>query len=336
MAINSNTPLSVVAEATFNALPVADKDPLLTILENANGMYEAHAPALISALYTCEHLITGRSAVFWIPVLPSIDGLDYDFSHWVYGGAGAGAVTIHVEEWTGAAWTDVRAPTATALAATSWLRYDHTDTISASATILRVTISRAAGSEFSPSAILVRPGTNAPAVGVKASGFVPFDDGMLAVGTSDAGINTEHLNRGPQNAMAILRDRRQCVWSFVQEYSQTDAVYSTYTSPLSDTVPACFGQAVGLIPFAHDPVVTVYAIGVVDGGATTDLIDVYQVGKSGVKLDADGAVQSASLTLEMDASGTIEARAKIGADAACKAGQVTHIAAVIVLWRPGD
>jgi hypothetical protein len=335
MAINSNTPLSVVAEATFNALPVADKDPLLTILENANGMYEAHAPALISALYTCEHLITGRSAVFWIPVLPSIDGLDYDFSHWVYGGAGVGAVTITVEEYI-AGWGAIHASGALGLAAATWLRHNHTTAISASATILRVTISRAAGSEFSPSAILVRPGTNAPAVGVKASGFVPFDDGMLAVGTSDAGINTEHLNRGPQNAMAILRDRRQCVWSFVQEYSQTDAVYSTYTSPLSDTVPACFGQAVGLIPFAHDPVVTVYAIGVVDGGATTDLIDVYQVGKSGVKLDADGAVQSASLTLEMDASGTIEARAKIGADAACKAGQVTHIAAVIVLWRPGD
>lgn len=336
MAFASNTPVVVTPETDFLVQPAADRDPLYTILKNANGMFESFAPAHLSALYTVEKGISARSAVFEIPILPSADGLDYDFSHWIYAEAGgAGTLTVQVEEWTGAAWNTIENTAGIAAAAATMVRHDHTAAVDANATKLRITISRVTDA-FTPVSILMRPGTNTITTGVKASGFVPFDDGLLNVGTNDAGINTEHLNRGPQNAMAILKDRRQCVFSFVQESGIVNPLYFAEDSPLSAGLFARFGEAMASIPNQRDPQVKVLAIGSVDGGATADLINVYQVGGKGVTLDADGNVQSADLDLKLLDPGGLHARAKMGCAGAYVALQSMALNAVVVLWRPGD
>lgn len=338
MAVTANAPPVIVPELEYATLPQADRDPLFTTLKNANGLYESHAPALISALYTCEAAIVVRSAVFQIPLLPSADTLDYNFSHWIYGDAGgAGTMTVLVEEWTGAAWNTLENTAGIAAAASTMVRHDHTDPIDPNATILRITLTRATD-PMSPCAILVRPGTNAPAAGTYPSGFVPFDDGLLNVGTNDAGINTEHLNRGPQMAMAVLKDRRQCVWSFVQEEGLTNTRYFAEDSAtLSAGLPVRFGLAVGSIPNQVDPKVTVLAIGSVDAGATANLIRVWQVDGPGVSLDADGAVQSGELTLALKDPGGLDARFAMEITGEIGAGGTSMtINAVIVLWRPGD
>lgn len=338
MAFPSNTPLVVTPEVTFAQLPLADNEPLLTILSNANGMYESYSPALLVGVYTVQRFIDPavRSAIFEIPILPSADDLDYDFSHWVKAEAGgAGNLSIKVEEWTGAGWNVLENNAAIGAAADTMVRYNHTDAIDPNTTKLRITITRSVNT-FTPCSILVRPGTNTVTTGIKTSGFTPFDDGLLSVGTADAGINTEHLNRGPQNAMSILRDRRTCVFSFIQELDINNALYKGTDGPLPETYHHRFGHAVGVLPFQVDPTVKVLAIGTVDGGATADLMTVYQANKNGVTLDCDGTIQSADLELELDSPGEINARASIGCDATFTAGQDVHIAAVVVLWRPGD
>jgi hypothetical protein len=340
MAITSNNPLSVVTEATFATLPQADVEPLLTTLENANGMYVSHAPAMLSALYTVEKAISATRisgpATFEIPIVPSADGLDYDFSHWIYAEAGgAGTITVTTDEWYGAAWHNIRTTAGIAAAASTMIRHDHTDAINKDSTILRVVISRATN-PYTPCSILVRPGTNAVTSGIKASGFRPFDDGMLNVGTNDGGINTEHINRCKQNAMAIYKDRQQCVFSFVQENGLTNPRYFATDSPYADDTWAAFGEAVAIMPGQRDPTLTIYAIGTTDSVLKTDQIRVVQTGGEAEDLDADGTVDSAELNTTLLSPGEINARLAIGIFGKYVIAKTMAINAVVVMWRPGD
>lgn len=335
MGVTCNTPGVVTSLAEFLALPEADEDPMLRIARNVNGFYEAHAPNLLVACYTCEADIAGRSAVFRIPILPSADGLTYDFDHWVYTALAGGDLTVLVEEWTGAAWATIRSSTfASAAAATNTVA--HSDVISAAATMLRITISRASGDAFTPESIHVRPGTNSPVTGTYGSGFVPYEDTMLR--TAGAGLNTEHLNRPVQNAMAILTDRKQCVFTFVQEDNLTNCLYKWSDGSQPDGWEVYVGEATASIPWQDDPDLTVLVIATVDAGATADLVTVYQTAYMGppVTLDASDGVESGTMHAHLLAPLTLGAHMHLGVYSQNTTGNDSAVLACVVYWTPGD
>ena len=334
MALAEDSPMVVTPEIDFAKLPEADKDPLLQTLRNANGMWVEHAPSLLPVIYTCEQNIASRSAVFRLAISPSVDGLSYAFTHKIWSGTGAGTLTVLVEEWTGAAWNTIENTAGIAAPASTSNMHEHTDTIDANATMLRCTYTRAGADPFTPDSLHVRPdGAQTLAVGTQSSGFKAFDDGGLNGGS--AGINTEHLNRGPQNAMAILADRKQAVWTYAQEDDQTAALYFADDSPLSDGLFAVFAEAMSVIPYQKSATIEVYAIGSVDGGGTADLIRLTQAGGANVTLDASDGVESGTLALKLQSRGQLSARALLRLDGQNTAGQSMTIHSVTAYWVPG-
>ena len=89
--------------------------------------------------------------------------------------------------------------------------------------LFRMVMSQAAGVELHSVLILpsevetLTPGDAYP------SGFRPFALGQLY--PEGAGLHPEMLNRLYRNAAAVARDRRQCVWSYVQTSNTKNTAY---------------------------------------------------------------------------------------------------------------
>ena len=318
----------------FAKLPEADKDPLETVLKNANGMYVSHAPSLAPIFYTCEQNIASRSAVFRFPIRPSADGLDYDFDHKIWAGTGAGTLTVLVEEWTGAAWNTLENTAAIAAAAGTSITHSHTDAINPSATMLRCTYTRVGADPFTPDSVHVRPGTQTLSSGTKASGFKAYDDGGLGGGS--AGINEEHLNRGPQNAMAIYSDRAQAVFTYCQEDTLANALYLAEDGALRSGWINTFCQAMACIPWQRKAQLWVYVIADVGAGSGVGLVEFCQDGGELLVLDATGGVDSGRLWVKLQSPGQLSARALLRLQGAAAAGQSATIFALVAYWVPGQ
>jgi hypothetical protein len=333
MTITIPTGVVVVDQADL-IQPSADADPLQTILENAAHLY-AYGPAHLTAVYTCADKITGRSVVFQVPIVPSADGIDYTFKHHVRTGTGTSNLTVKVEEWTGAAWNTIENSTAIAAGANTVVTHSHTDTVDANATILRLTYSRATGTdELTPDSVCMYPAVSSIAAGIKTSSFVPFDDGLLS--SAGSPVHTEFLNRAVRDAAAVLRDRQQCALAFVQEDSSTYTKHEVSTAGVGAGAYIRLGAARFSAPYQVNPLINVYVIASVSAGSTSDIVRVRQLGPQGeqVLLSASGGVETGTLRLKMP--GGPYSVADLEVAATHMPGSEAYIHAVVAYWTPGD
>ena len=328
--------LSIVKASQYLA-PPADEQPLRTILKNANWLYAKYQPPLVNVVWTAI-TIADRATQFVVPIIPSADGLTYTFRHMVEAHAFTPTnqpLSVTVEEWVGGAWSSLESTGYTVSATDStWITYSHNDTINAAATMLRVSYDRQNSSEYQPGSLLVYPNPGAVGAGRKASGFWPFDNGLLTA--AGAPLNVEHHNRASRNAAAVLADRAQMVASFAQESTPSHVRWTSATTPIADGQWVKIGHAVATFPGQRDPQVQVRALGSVSAGATDDLIMLRQVGGDAVVLDADAAVDSGTLTLDLDNGGTDGARAELELYVRDTSGNTTYLHACCAFWVKGE
>ena len=310
----------------------AGQSPLLEVLTNAQHLYGS-GPAHVVAVYTCEAKITGRNAVFEIPILPSVDGIAYRFVHHVRTGNGTSNVMIQVDEWTGGAWNTLETASGAAGANTVF-SHEHTDTIDANATKLRITMARATGADqFTPDSLTVYPLVASLTAGQKTSGVVPFDDGLLTA--TGAPIHTEHFNRAVRNALKILEDRKQCALSFVQENNATYVAREVSTAGRGAGVFVRIGRARFSCPYQVDPQITIFAIASVSAGSTANIVRVSQVGMQGESVTLAGSGAIVSGTIRCKTSGDHNASADLEILATHTVGNEAYVHAVIAFWQPG-
>ncbi len=333
MTITIPTGVVVVDQADLIG-PVADAAPLQTILENTAHLY-AYGPAHLTAVYTCADKITNRSVVFQVPIVPSADGIPYVFRHHVRTGTGTSNLTVKVEEWTGAAWNTLENNTAVGAGANTVVTYTHTDTVDAAATKLRLTYSRATGTdELTPDSVCMYPQVSSIAAGKKTSGYVPFDDGLLS--SAGSPIHTEFFDRAVRNALHVLRDRQQCALAFVQEDDSGYVKHEVSAAGIGAGAYIRLGAARFCAPYQVNPIINVYALASVTGGSTSEIVRVRQRGPQGesILLNGTGSVVSGALSLKMPGGPLSFADLEIGGTHT--SGNEAYIHAVVAYWTPGD
>jgi len=337
MTITTPSTPTIVAESDYVQLAAAET-PLQTILENANAAYQLHRPPLLVVGYTTDQQID-RTWSCQIPIVPSADGIKYRFRHYLLPQTSSpnDTMTVKVEEWTsGGGWNTLQNDTAVAATDNTQLTYEHTDTIDADARKLRITYDRANSGEFFPQGLLVYPLPDAPTAGVKASGFAPFDDGMLS--ETGAALNVEHHNRPKRNAHALLADRYQCAMSFVQEDSTTHARYDIADPGLSANLWLRVAHGRCVIPGQRTPTLVVHVIASVSAGSTSERVAVRQVGGASALFDASGtsvAPEAGTLQVQLDAAGTLSAHALLEALGKRTSGNSMWVHAVVAWYVPG-
>jgi hypothetical protein len=225
MAITTPANLAVLGEQDFAlaSMPSA----LDTILKNTNYLYQFHRPAMLSVAYCSAYQITGRTARFTIPVKPSVDGLLYEFrSKLLASSAGAWTLTTTIETYDAVNGWQVltTAVTVPGIMADQLTVDTQTGVLPAAVTMIRVSYTGSGASQITPHHLLVTPTPIAPVTGIKASGFVPYDDGFLS---TTGAVTTEHVNRAHLSATKVLQDRAQCAFAFVQE----DTPANMFTRP---------------------------------------------------------------------------------------------------------
>ncbi len=333
MAITTPNKLTITKESEFVFTPMA-VDPLKTALMNSNHLYSYFTPNLLSFMPTGGS--DGRGFQYIVPVCPSADGLQYDV--WVtLLPTATTAITVTVDKNTG---TNPTSGWSTSVATTSlfgftagvWASKRVTPTLAANVTMLRITLGSSAA--YTVGHVAVHPLPGSPSAGIKACGFIPFDDSVFS--GYGAAVNTELVDRSRTNALSVLRDRQQCLASFVQPWHATPFTNGPFVVSLpaySYEPTRLIGKAVASVPGQVTLTATVYAIASVDGGATADLITVSS-GNTGVSLPATG--QLVSTTLNLHADGTQTATVPFEIRVKAHAGQMTYLQALVVMWRPGD
>jgi hypothetical protein len=334
MAIVTPTDLVPVPVDAIALSNVAGK--LTTVLQNTNYLYRYHRPAALSVAYWCQSDITGRDARFTIPFNPSVDGLSYVLRHHVLATSllGGATITASIETHTVAGGWVAAASDSAAIAAGSNQHaiVDHHFTIDPAVDMLRVTYSTTAG-WFTPHHLLAYPFASSPTAGIKQSGFVPFDDGIL-VGATGGAVHTEFIERAQTNALAILRDRAQCAFALVQEDDHLHMVTKPDgASSLNWTV---FPTArVGFCGQNGDLTLEVSMLcDVSRGTARNNLVNLYQVGGSSCTCSASGGLETTTLKVNVD-GGALDAYADLELRArAPDALTQTWVYAVVAWWRP--
>jgi hypothetical protein len=333
MAFTTNALLTIPEDGAF-VLPEADQSPLDTALLNCNTIYAHFRPPLHNIVFTTQPVTAARTSRFQWPTRPSADGLTYAFRVWIRTFANAGTLTVTIDE-NDAGWNNLSTVAAIAAPANTVIQHDVSAVISATSTELRVGVARAAGDDFYVESILIWPTPASPVTaGVKASGFVPYDTGLLS--TAGAPITTEHVNRTKVSSIAILRDRWQNCLSFVQEDNATYVLYDAQQGAQPANDWQLIGNAVASFPGQRDPTINVDVLATVDAGATADLIKITQntlYGNSAL-FDASGNVETATLQLHTDGGSDSHAEFQIWVKTA--AANNTYLHAVQGFWLPGD
>ena len=339
----------VITPAEEFGLAAMALEPLQTALENVNWLYMYHRPQLVSVCPT-EPAAMGRNAVVVVPIQPSADGLRYDFHTEVVGSNNTN-VTVVVEyctSYTGlptsgspTTWTNIFTQATGITAATRAAQLKTGQTVPATAVALRWTVSVAAGT-FELHHLLAVPAPTSVANAIQASGFVPYDDGLLTV--ADAPVHTEFLNRCALSTAAILRDRRHMALSLCQDEAQAnvDTVVTGQTSYLTwprvrAWFPAQSGPTVSL---------TVSALATMSAGSGSKLIRVAQVPDAqgaaigpckAVELDATSAgnIKTATLQLQLQGDGLMR-YADLQVAIRTTVAHTTYLHSLVASWRPGD
>lgn len=330
MAIPAPSDIAVTPTAAMLVPPMA-AEPLLTALANLNYLWQFHRPPLLDV---CPTGTVSRN-VYVVPVKPSQDTLTYTFQNRLKPDTTSTA-TIAVDYCTaysggGTTWHNLYSDT---VGTTAAALLTHTDTaaLPRTAVALRFTYTAGAG-VLVPHHILVQPTPSTATTGIQTSGFVPFDNGILSL--TGAPIHTEFLNRCKLSTLAVLRDRWQCALSFVQCESGVPA-----KSPAAALGLLALPTVRMFLPMAGDTAtIQLQALATVTGGATAALVQVRQVGgvvNEVAQLDADGTIQTASLTLHPQQAGTLDAYADIEIAAASESSYRTDVRAVMGWWRPTE
>jgi len=294
------------------------------ILDNCNYLYMRHQPPLVSVIYLTTENDTS-DPVYRIPIVPSADGLRYTFRHTTEDSGGGSTVVYTVDEYD-SGWNTIHTSAGQVIASGATDTYEHTATISDTATELRITIG-SSGDDITPHGLLVYPDPASVPTGTQPSGFVAYDDGIL--GTTNNPVTTEHVDRCRQSAVAVLRDRRQMVVSLVQDTGT--ARYDTGDmNAAAVTLYRRIGSTEVWLP-GGDCTVDVYALGDVSSGAAGK-VRLVQVAGDNVELDLDGTVHTDTLTLKPDGDGFV----RLDAYMQIPSGRTATLRALVAYWRPGD
>ena len=310
MAITTLAKIQIAKEYEL-LLPDMTAQPLKKALENLNHLWKYYRPPLISACFTMDGGLA-RTSEYHVPIIPSADALPYSVEVRFVCSLASQNVTVSLDYTANylaggaSAWTaicsDVVVSDGTGGQLTTHKKANQT--IPAAAVALRVQLTAPAAGSRTDHHLLVWPTPNAPSAGLQHSSFAPFDDTLLTSG-AQAAVHTEWLNRCKASVVALQSDRKQCALSFLQEYRTAPRwVRTDYTAwipapPVRVWLPAQSGVVT----------LAVRALAEVSAGATPQLLRVRQVGLSGnaqsVLLDASGAIESATLSCQVQGSGLL-------------------------------
>ena len=333
MTISAPTTLAVTPASGFVAPPMA-AEPLATAHQNINYLWTYHSPPMVDvcptlAAATSQHIVV-------IPVLTSADGIKYAGVLCVVPSATATfdwsiryctAYTYGATTWTSWASGGAVAGTANTLSAIAIAA----TTLPANAVAIELDVdSRSGGGTIRVDHLLLYPQADAPTTGVRTSGYIPSDDGLLT--TATAAIHTEWINRAKASPLALLQDRKQCAYSFVQ--IEGNSVAYSCTSPGYTRLPV--GRL--WLPYQSGSV-TLHCrvIASAASGTTTDCVRLGsdQQNISGVAtFDADRTIQSATLVVQTTGDPGMEYVDLVLEAKQSSTPASVRIHAVMVWWEP--
>lgn len=336
------TPATVnIAKEYELLLPHMKRYTLDRALQNVNHSWKHFRPALVSVAPTAEVALP-RASEYHIPVLPSADGLQYSFEVRFACSAASQNVTVSVDYTTAyvaggaSVWTAICSDVVVSDGVGGRLTTHQkaNQVIPATAVALRVMLTAPAAGTRDDHHILAWPTPGDAVSGIQPSGFVSYDDTMMT-SADRAAVHTEWVNRCKYSTVALLRDRRQCAYSFAQEYrtlprwKSTDATFWRPLPPVRIWLP---GQT-GTVTLAAR------VIAEVDAGATADLVRLRQIGTAGegksVLFDASGAIESAGLEVKILGSGLL---AYVDVELAIRTTttHTTRVFAAMAWYTPGS
>lgn len=233
MAIVIPSALELVAYEDFVGDMVLDDQPLDTILDMTNFLYATHKPALWN-LCPINPAATHTHDWVW-PAVASADALTYDVAAYVYAAASkVGTIDIDLRygPTSSGAWTAIVGwnPKTISLggggATEAWITAEAALPASAGGFWKLEVDDGGTGANTQVQCFAAMPVTLAAiAAGVKASGFKAYDNTMLL--SADGGtIHTELFERAVANVRAVLRDRQQMVFSYVDELTNPNYTYA--------------------------------------------------------------------------------------------------------------
>ena len=340
------TPTGVeITPASALWIPAMAQEPLRTALRNCNYLMQFHRPPIVSHCYTAEDALS-RASVYVIPVIASADALRYDLEHRFTCDEAAQSVTVTVDQtatYAGGAttWANIYAQVVTTDVTPGALttHIKASQAIDATTTALRVTYTAPTGSGTATRndhQVLIYPAPAATVAGLLASGATPYDDGLLAHADKGA-IHTEWINRCKVTSSAVLRDRKQCALSFLQD--ETNQLYQHTTLGHDVYYPLPLVRV--WLP-NQGPVCTIdlRVLASVDGGLGTDQIRIRQAGgvPGGASITFDAlstAIDSNTLALTMQGAGLMR-YADVEIAVAHTAGNKTRLKAVTGYYTPGQ
>ena len=298
MTIPSPSAVTVLSPSAL-VLPELLPEPLQTALTNVNAVYRFHSPAHIQCT-PAEYTGAAGPFVYYIPVRPSSDGLDYNFA-----AAFDSSITV-TRTYSATSGTDLTTAVFASIGSTtgstgaSGIVTDGPFTLSASHRILKVEISVSSGTVW-PQSLCVYPATQAVPTGSAPCGFRSYDDGVL--GQSDSPIHQEFLDRCKRSSLIVYKDRRQCAYAFVTEATARANHLGHATSSMNQAWPRGRMRLPG---YTQDTTFRVEALAEHGaGGPVTRAITVTLTGKTtaSTQMDADATVNSATLTVQPQSDG---------------------------------
>lgn len=333
MAIVTPTDVGIVPQWQM-LLPQMVAQPLQTALRNLNYLHRFHRPALVSAAVNADPLLT-RASEYHVPVIPSADGIRYTFETRFLCSNATQTVNVSLDYCTTYAggatvWTNLTANNVvTGGAGTLTTRTDADLTVPATAVALRWTLTAPGAGTRTDHHLLCYPTPAAPTATAYASGFRCFDDGLY-LAANDAPVHTEWLNRCKASAAAIVQDRKQMAFSFVQEY-RTAPRLTRNAGTLEGAFP------IGRAFFPNQKGTTDLAVRVIAGvsaGATAGLISLAQVGGAKTALAASGNIESGTLNVQINGNGLLS-YADLQFWLKYTAGNTTRPWAIVAYYTPG-
>lgn len=336
--ITAPTHYTAVKAASLVLPPMLPGAPV-DILRQSNALYLWHRPALVSFAPIMD-ATTSRTIRFTVPAPASLDGLPYRFEHRLLPQFN-GTVSVKVEAFeTHTGWVTIYGPTATAsLTSGTWAQHAHTSTVTAGATMLRFTYDPGGGTNYLlVGHVLAYPYPTTIAPGKKPSGHLPYDDDLLQA--YQAPVTTELVDRPALNAKAVMQDRKQSVFSLVQE----DGGFGqpVYQAPLpggTSYVPGLIGKATASIPGAKSVALSLSCLASVDAGATAGLVKVTLSSQASgdvqtLTFAADGSVHTQTAYLSGgtgDAFNVVRCEVRV----ASTTSNHTRLHALTAHWTPG-
>ena len=293
MTVPTPGAVDILSPSAF-VLPEIHTAPLETALRNLNALYETHSPALVQCT-PAEYGADSGPFVYYIPIIPSSDGLDYLFS-----AAFTPSVTV-TRSYSTTTDTDLSTATFGSIGSTSGstgtsgVVEDGPFTIGATARILKVEYSIGSGT-FWPQSICIYPDQATPPTGVSNCGFRSYDDGVLS--QSDAPVHQEFLDRCKRSALLVFRDRRQCAYTFVCEATARANHMGHVSSAQNRPWPRARMRLPG---YSGETTFRIEALAEYGaGGPVTRAVTVTLTGATAasVQFDADESVNSGTLTVQ--------------------------------------